>query len=114
MTELKWLVELILKHELPDKTKNHVLKRIGAVEEQYSGGMVTRSQPKPQINQQMQQAPSTLALMEKHGIDPTPPPPTSVQAAQALSVRETLIQQAMSGKPALGQNSPIKMRGPLK
>lgn len=114
MTELSFLVELLLNHKLPKVTRDAVASRIRAVEA--SGFALTPSQvpwPKtaPPANL-TNQAASTLALMAKHNIEPPPVPVDQVAqtpaAVAAINARQEAINQALSGKPAKGQTSPRK------
>jgi len=113
MSELTWLAEVIANFDLSPKLKKHIIKRMKAVD---GSPLVMRSPPTVQRSTNISaQAPSTAALLEKHGLaTPDQPIATSPQAVQALTQRQMLIAQAENGKPLPGQTSPIKMRGPLK
>lgn len=126
LSELSYLIELLLNHDLPKATKDSVASRIRDVE-----GKLTQPQfrvpnihPGPHIAPT--QAASTLALMAKHGdlpvLTPTPimPPIEPVtQVAQtpataaAMNARNEAITRATSakplaGKPGEGRTSPRK------
>jgi hypothetical protein len=115
LTELSFLIELLLNHDLPKPTKDLIASRIKDVE------MRLHYQPQqamkvtwqgPNTNTPMpQQAPSTLALMAKHGdipaVNPAPemPPiePVAVIAqtpatAAALNSRNEAIAASINGK----------------
>ncbi len=112
MTELTWLADLIVNHELADKTKKHVLKRMKVVETQINnlpGIPAKRSLPQTQAQAQAQ-APSTIAALERQTGQAIPQAPIAVspQAQAALAARESLILQSQSGKPEAGRTSPRK------
>ena len=89
MTELSFLVDLLLNHKLTKATKDAVAARIRDIE-------VQRAQP-------------------SHLAGPPPPPAVGHTAAaqQALAARNAAMAQAMSGKAAAGETAPRKFRGPL-
>ncbi len=93
MSELSFLIELLLNHKLPKGTKDAIAARIKEVE---SGSV----RPNPQVihNQSTgpQQAASTLALMAKHGV-PNPTPlndPASVENIAQTAATAQALQQA--------------------
>lgn len=113
MTELSFLIDLLLNHELQKVTKDLIAMRIKDVE----AGLTQPTymvQPGPPIGQRVPypngtQAASTLALMAKHGDIPIPPQaqvqPTQVenigqtpQAAAAMATRNAIINEAIAGK----------------
>lgn len=73
MTELQFLVDLLLTKRKSSDLHKHIAQRIGEVEESL------RSQPhRPIVNAQvsipnLQQAPSTQRLLESHGMIAAPP-----------------------------------------
>lgn len=113
MTELSFLIDLLLNHELPKPTKEKIANRITEVE----GDILSRI-PNPSFQQQtyhippqavQRQAASTLALMAKHGdipgmvSAPNMPPiePVAVVAqtpatAEAMSKRATAIAASLN------------------
>lgn len=125
MTELSWLLDLLLKHELDDKTKKHVAKRISAVEKMLSTTTVVKH-IKPNTTNVVngaQQSPSTLAAMARHeqGIQILPPIPSSAQvetqpglvvaspaAAQAMQARQIAVNNSINGVTEKGRTSPRK------
>ncbi len=121
MTELSFLIDLLLNHDVSKETKAVIAERIKYVE----GTLVKSSNPVlgwTPPNNSTSQAPSTLALMAKHG-DPVIAPTAAVpvenvaQTAatqQALAQRNEMIRAGMSGKPMAGQTSPKKFRGELR
>ena len=114
MSELSFLLELLLDHELPKPTKDRIAQRIREVEANLTQTPedVQRLWHQPSTPVKYQQAPSTLALMAKHGdISVSPPPempPIPVipvehiaqtpAAAAAINSRNEAIAQALSGK----------------
>ena len=123
MTELSFLIDLLLNHKLPKPTKEIIAERIKQVEAERYGPMaqagVASAIPSgsPRL---AQQSPSTLANLEKHGIiqaEPMPPIPETpvvgvvahtAAAAKALSDRNALVNQALSGRAEQGRTSPRK------
>ncbi len=137
MTELTFLLELLLEHKLPKKTKDVVAARIRVVEEDLSNKLQTfptvnrpAAPPVPitpfptSIVHGAQQAPSTMALLAKDASSPPglpqplPPqaelPPAVANIAQtsataiALAQRQEAIRIATSGKEEKGRTSPRK------
>lgn len=119
MTELSFLIELLLEHELKADTKKAIAARIKDVESDISQNMIHKQPsvspviqyPKGQTNNVGTQAPSTLALMAKHGdIEPAPvmppiPEPMPVTqvahtpaAAAAMNSRNAAISASIAGK----------------
>lgn len=103
MTELSFLIELLLNHKLPKKTKDLVQARIRDIEVQ------PKQQPHYQqpANRPMgiQQSPSMQAKideMEAAKLNesplpiPTVAPATTAAAAQALNLRAQMIQGALN------------------
>lgn len=124
MTELSFLLDLILNHKLPKATKDAVAARIKDVEAGYS----VRS-PTPQMARPMAvppgmegQSPSTIAAMMRHGdvapIQSAEPAPVAVvaqtpAAMAAMAARNQALQAAtgagaFTGKPEKGRTSPRK------
>ena len=124
MSELSWLLDLLLNHGLDDKTKKHVGKRIAFVEKKLSSpSLQTTVIPVPQarlaVAHGAMQSPSTIAAMQRHAQSapaenvnnaPEQPviPAATVQAAQALESRRMAIAAGMTGKPEPGRTSPRK------
>lgn len=131
MTELTFLVDLLLTHKLPKLTRDAVAGRIKEVEEKLatasprtSVAMLPNPTNLPLPPHMVGQSASTIAAMLKHEqaghTTPVPPvqsavetPPVAVVAqtpatAAALSDRQTAISLAISGKPAKGETRPRK------
>lgn len=135
MTELTFLVDLLLNHKLPKLTRDAVAARIKEVEEKLA---TLPGQPRhsnvPSISSPIPphlvgQSPSTIAAMMRHeqaglvvpppAIPAAPPPPLlesqsvaviaqTPAAAAALAERQTAIAVQLSGKPAKGETRPRK------
>ncbi len=115
MTELQFLIHLLLDHNLPKSTKKIVADRIGFVESMYG------TNPPAQIIQSNRamvsaQAASTQAILDKMALEVNPPEnvtATTPAAAAALQARADAIRAAtqsvpLRGKPEPGRTSPRK------
>lgn len=112
MTELAFLLDLLLNHRLPAATKAAISERLKEVEKTLA--------PNPRVAavqavmpQLANQAPSTIAALMKHPdlMEKAVPVEAIAQTpatAAALASREQAIQQAMSGKVEKGRTSPRK------
>lgn len=117
ISELSFLIELLLNHDLPKATKDLIASRIKEVEQNINFKGAPNSSPLSQItypglrHDPARQAPSTLAAMARHGDIPppalaptlTPPEPVAVIAqtpatAAAMQARQESISAALSGK----------------
>ncbi len=121
MTELAFLLELLLNHKLPRPTKVAVTERIKEVESKLLSPRDVRSEiPAPSQGfippHLIGQAPSTVAAMARHpdlAAALEPPQPVAViaqtPAAQAaVAARQEAINSALSGKVEKGRTSPRK------
>lgn len=119
MTELSFLIDLIIHEELPATAKEKILARVTEVEQGYilrpavNAPFVQGSTVSPN----MQQSPSTLAAMQRHAMGEQAVPMDQVQntiaVVGALQARDALIAQATTGKPIPGATGPKKFRGQL-
>ncbi len=88
VSELSFLIELLLNHDLPKPTKDLIANRIKEVEGRINDFSAksnlslvmpsTSSFSNPNlgsVNPKLAQAPSTLAAMARHGDIPSAPPP---------------------------------------
>jgi hypothetical protein len=84
MTELQFLLDLLLNHKLTKDTKKLITERIGQVEQKYT----QPTKPVAQIRSPLAQSPSTQALLEKHGLmdQGAVPEPTPIVAAPLPAV----------------------------
>lgn len=111
MTELQFLIDLLLNHKLSAATKKIVADRIGDVELSYQPQQTLRKCSDYPVRTVNQQAPSTQRILDE--MAPTPPVATTVEAAQALQSRNDAIRKAVNsgpfgGKPDPGRTSPRK------
>ncbi len=110
-TELGFLIELLLNHELPKDTKSLIASRVKVVE----ANLAPRTQAPMQVNWQQppgpKQAASTLAAMARHGdipaapvsVQAAPPEPVAVIAqtpatAAAMNARNDMISASLDKK----------------
>lgn len=115
MTELSFLLDLLVNHKLTKVTKDAILLRIGQVEMAMHPKMLVPLGSGVVPPHLVGQAPSTVAAMMKHEVPaPAPVPIEAVAqtpaAAAALAARQEAMNQAMNGKGM----SPRKFRGELK
>lgn len=137
MTELSFLLELLLNHKLPKATREAVTARIKDVEMMLGaratapGPYIAYAPPPAAVPAHLaNQSPSTIAAMMRHeqktggvpimqpdaAVVPAPPPPVitptiiaqTPAAVAAMNARQETINLAMSGKPAKGETSPRK------
>ena len=110
MSELSFLIELLLNHKIPKKTKDLIKDRISLIESHRPQSQAIR----PQIPLQAPSMQRSIEEMENGAIHiPQPPIATSPGAAQALQKRQQLIDQAarsgpFGGHPEPGRTSPKK------
>lgn len=124
MSELSFLIQLLLNDDVPVKVKLLLADRIKEVEANLTVRPVApqpAARPAPQM-----QAASTLAALERHGMidmavgsaGALPVPIEQIAqtpaAAAALAQRNAIMQGAASGKPQAGATSPHKFRGQLR
>lgn len=98
MTELSFLIELLLNHKLPKATKDLIAERVKEVE----GNRTAPPRPIiPPITGGVPQAASTIAAFAREGLPLEPAPVTQIAqtpaAAAALVSRESAIADAMKG-----------------
>jgi hypothetical protein len=104
VTELSFLISLLLNDELPKSLKQTVADRIKEVELK----LVPSVQPRAPAGNQ---AASTQKILDEMAMNPIPveqPLPQTQAAAQALAHRQQLIAQATSGVAEKGRTSPRK------
>lgn len=111
MTEIQWLVDIMLNNKLSEPVKQKFIARIGEVEAKLSPIPTRIVTPQPMMNQ----SPSTQAALARQiteGVDPfagsTSPVAQTMVAAQALNARQQAIAIAASGAPEKGRTSPRK------
>lgn len=122
MTELSFLIDLLLNEKLSKSAKEKVRERVSEVEKVFaSATQFVRAPnpppPPPSVINGAPQAPSTVAAMQRQalvegsaGVLSTLPVVVAAtpQATQAVQSRDTAINQALSGKPEPGRTSPRK------
>lgn len=109
MSELSFLIDLLLNHKLSKDVKALVSERIKLIENQKAQSHMFAHPIQAAI-----QSPSTLANLARDmnqvgglAIGAAPVPVTA-PVAQALVSRQQAIQAAMSDKPEVGRSSPRK------
>lgn len=107
MSELSFLIDLLLNHKLPKKTKDLIKDRITLIEERR---VVQQQQPGFSPVRNNNQAPSMQAKIEAMEQDvqhqPIQPAPVSHLATQALMDRQRLINKAVNSGPFGAQPEP--------
>lgn len=111
MTELSFLIELLLNHKLPKATQIAVKERIKEVE-LYAAKPIAQVIP---LRPQNGQAPSMQRAIDEMEAEKqnSPPAPNQIAAqtpaaAEALRKRQEAINIAISGKEEPGRTSPRK------
>lgn len=92
MTELSFLLELLLNHKLPKLTQTAIKTRIDEIQSSPQQ-LVVRSVP----------------LIQNPMMPPIPAMAQTPEAAKALAERNALINQAISGKDEPGRTAPRKL-----
>lgn len=124
MTELSFLIDLLLNYKLSKEVKVLIADRIRSIEKPITTSPTQTSQFRAGETSGLpahllHQAPSTIAnFLKEQGQAPAPTAPVapietpaavvSPQAAQALASREQAINAALSGKLEPGRKSPRK------
>lgn len=114
MTELGFLIDLMLNHKLPLATRKSIAERIKDVESTLSGGHRGNMAPaqgilQPRIRSATDQAPSTAAAIAKHNgvvverVEQHAPEPVAViaqtpMAMAAMESRQRAISESIAGK----------------
>lgn len=105
MTEIQFLVDILMNFKLPEPVKQKFIARIGEVEALLYKGTKTYL-PIASQNPSLVQAPSTQKLLDEILQDGRATVIQSPVAAEALAHRQQVIAQA--GKPEPGRTSPRK------
>jgi hypothetical protein len=113
VTELSFLIDLLLNHKLPKPTREAVTARLRDVEAGYAAAPPAPARLVAHAAF-ANQAPSMQAIMARNP-DLVPPDPQPVAviaqtpaAVQAMNSRNQAIAQAISGKTVEGQTRPRK------
>ena len=111
MSELSFLLELLLTHKLAKGTKEAITNRIKEVETKYVQSVpgIPVYQPRPP---KTAQSPSTQRILDEMAQETQPVPPEQIAqspaAAMALAARQEAINIALSGKEERGRTAPRK------
>ncbi len=131
MTELAFLLDLLLNHKLPLATKKAISERCKEVEQRltpnnFVGGTVTYTPPpknnlpphlanqSPSTIAKLMQHPDLVAQMSQAHVQPVVEPQQPAVIAQtpaaqaAINARQESINLAISGKAEKGRTSPRK------
>lgn len=110
MSELSFLIDLLLNEKLSKSVRTKIAERVKEVEVKFAAPPVFTmgpTLPPPKVINGALQAPSTVAAMERHAAE-APPVVASPVVANALMERERALAAATSGKPEAGRTSPRK------
>lgn len=114
MTELSFLIELLLNHKLPKKTKDIIAERVKTIQAQPIT-VNSRPMPLPIVSGQAPSMQAKIEAMEaeRAGQAPIAAQPVTVAAQMALMDRQKIISQSVnanpfSAKPEPGRTSPRK------
>jgi hypothetical protein len=126
MSELSFLLDLLLNDKLSKPVREKITARVKEVEGLLSAGIVyspvntvnhrgVQQLPPPKVINGAVQSPSTVAAMERQAAglpssleEPAAVVVASVAAAQAIQSRNQALSAAISGKPEAGRTSPRK------
>lgn len=131
MTEMSFLLELLLNEKLSKTAKEKITARIKEVETMLNttritipaGVQIPQALPPAAIVNGAMQSPSTIAALQRQAAAGVPAPDAqrigqheeapavviaSPAAAQAIHSRQVAIGHAISGKPEQGRTSPRK------
>lgn len=123
ISELSFLIELLLNHKLPKPTRDAVAERIKDVEANLATNPTIHTRlssvnGSPVVVGGSVQSASTAALLAKHPdlvaqMNAAPAAPVAViaqtpAAVAAMNSRQTAINEALSGKAEKGRTSPRK------
>ena len=102
MTELQFLLDLILDTKTITEVRRKCKERVGTL------GTPSVPIQRQVLPPQLAQSPSTIAAQERHAAQGMAPLPITPQAAAALAARQEAIAIAVSGKEEKGRMSPRK------
>lgn len=104
MTELSFLISLLLNEKLPLELKGIVAERIKEVETRIQAPTFSR----PVVHSPSTQSPSTQRILDEMASEAPVVIAQTPQASAALAQRAQAIAQATSGKEEPGRRSPRK------
>lgn len=114
MTELQFLIDLLLNHKIQKATKDLIAKRIGEVENGLAQPVVRgiATQSLPRLVNGVTQAASTIAAMERHANPDAVPITTPIELAPVapLPANALATNRIVGGEVNTGRGS----RGPRK
>lgn len=114
MTELSFLLELLLTHKLAKGTKEAITNRIKEIEQSFRPVVLEPGQRlvQPQRPPRTAQSPSTQRILDEMAQEQAPVPVEQVAqspvAAMAMAARQEAINIAISGREEKGRTSPRK------
>jgi hypothetical protein len=112
MTELSFLLDLLLNQKLNKEVKTLITERIKLIEAKPTAYQPQRGPAQVFVPPELVgQSPSTIANLMKDPIplvEPAPVIASTAATAMALAERQKAIQVSMSGKPEPGRTSPRK------
>lgn len=118
MTELSFLLELLLDHDLQKETQKLIRERIKEIEVKpnkveglppvYRVTHEERGKQAPSMQRAVAEMEQDQAIQANFAQMPPQPAPQSPAVAQAMAHRQALVAQAISGKEEKGRTSPRK------
>lgn len=115
MSELSFLLDLLLNHKLPKATRELITARVSDVEKTLTHMVPTAPRPMHPFPTMPNVPASAMAILERNpDLIPVSAAPQPVVVAQtpaavaAMNSRQESINLAMSGKPAKGETRPRK------
>lgn len=110
MSEIQWLINILMTCKLTDSVKKKFIARIGEVEAKLTSTLQVY-RPAAIVSPSGQAA-STQRILNEMASDGMPASPAVIAqtpaTAAALAQRENLIKSALSSKPEAGRTSPRK------
>lgn len=118
MSELSFLLELLLEHELKKETQKLIRERIKEIEAKpsrveemapiYRVTHEERGKQAPSMQRAVAEMEQDQAIQANFAQMPPQAVPQSPAVAQAMAHRQALVAQAISGKEEKGRSSPRK------
>lgn len=108
MTELSFLLELLLDHDLQKETQKLIRERIKEIEQPRAQSRPIQTGQAPSMQRAVAEMEQDQAIQANFAQMPPQPVPQSPAVAQAMAHRQALVAQAISGKEEKGRTSPRK------
>lgn len=108
MTELSFLLELLLEHELKKETQKLIRERIKEIEQPRAQTRPVQTGQAPSMQRAVAEMEQDQAIRVNFAQMPPQAIPQSPAVAQAMAHRQALVAQAISGKEEKGRTSPRK------